>query len=504
MPASDGTPAPFDALIVGGGIGGIAAGAALSRAGLSFSLAEAGPSLGGVWAKNTYPGARCDAICPLYSYSWAPHAWTATHAAQPAILEYLKQAADKAGVTPHVQLNTSVRGAEWDGDAGVWRVELEGPSGTSEAAARALVLATGLNSRPRRPEIPGIAEFAGRTVYTGEWDSSLDLANKRVGVVGTGASGTQLVSAASALPGADVTVFQRSFTAVLPLEFREYSAGEIEEMKRDPGKVAAFRAEKWGFYEMATGALFEGSPLVEQITGMCKAGLAAAVPDEALRAKLDFNHPPFAKRPILSDTYYADVQKPNVHLVTDPILRVVPQGVVVRSPDGSEETHALEVLAIAAGFSSADYDPGFPIVGPGGKSVHDLFAERGGAEALHGTCIEGMPNLFWMMGPNTYLPHTVFAFVELQADFVVAALGKIKEKGAKAVVPRTEAVRKYNAFLDEQLFAKKHIQAYEGVSNWFRSGKGRGKVTGAFPGTGAALFAFLEGGPKEEDYDFVN
>jgi cation diffusion facilitator CzcD-associated flavoprotein CzcO len=178
--------------IIGAGFGGLAAAVALRRKGIDdLTIIESADGVGGTWRRNIYPGAACDIQSHLYSFSFAPNrAWTRTYAYQPEILSYLEQVADDFDLRRHLMLDTTVSGMRWNTDASHWEINLEdrGP-----LIADVVVSAVGLFGEARFPDIDGLADFAGTLMHTARWDVSVDLTGKRVAVIGTGASGVQVV-----------------------------------------------------------------------------------------------------------------------------------------------------------------------------------------------------------------------------------------------------------------------------------------------------------------------
>lgn len=221
-----------EALIVGGGFGGIGMAISLKRAGIDdFLILERGDGVGGVWRDNSYPGAACDVPSHLYSFSFAPNpAWSRTFASRDEIHAYLRDCADRQKLAAHLRCNAQVDSAAFDDGAGVWRVRL---ADGSELAARILVSATGQLSNPLLPQVAGLQDFAGPAFHSARWDHSVDLAGKRVAVIGTGASATQFVPQIAAR-AARLTVFQRSPAYIIPRPDRAYGPWQQTLFRRLP------------------------------------------------------------------------------------------------------------------------------------------------------------------------------------------------------------------------------------------------------------------------------
>src|SRR5665213_296273 len=208
---------PFSTLIVGAGVAGIAAAYRYAQAGASFILVEASTTVGGTWAKNTYPGVRLDTPTFGYSYSFAQRGnWPHQFAQGSEILEYLRDVAERAGITNEIEFSTSLVRLRWDEEARLWEATTRGADETEQVRRfSAVVSAVGQLDRPYIPEIAGSELYCGVTMHSQEWDHDVDLAGKRVAVIGTGASAYQIVPAIVDDVDA-LVIFQRSAPWMLP------------------------------------------------------------------------------------------------------------------------------------------------------------------------------------------------------------------------------------------------------------------------------------------------
>jgi cation diffusion facilitator CzcD-associated flavoprotein CzcO len=224
----------YDVVVVGTGFGGLYALYELRRRGYSVLALEAGGGVGGCWYWNRYPGARVDVYSLSYSYSFSPELeqdweWSEFFAAQPELEAYANHVADRFDLRRDIRLGVRVRSADWDEAAAHWTVR--GADGT-EVRARRVVWATGGYSKPAVPDIDGLADFAGEVLHAPVWpDREVDHAGRRIGVVGTGASGLQIIQELAAQPIGHLTVFQRTAEYAYP-------AGRIA---NDPEWVRAFK-----------------------------------------------------------------------------------------------------------------------------------------------------------------------------------------------------------------------------------------------------------------------
>src|SRR5689334_12461667 len=236
-----------DVAIVGAGFGGMGAAIALQRAGVpDVVILEREDDLGGTWYVNHYPGLAVDVPSATYSYSFEPNpGWQHVFARGAELKAYCDDVADKHDLRRHMRFGTGVEGARWDDDSTTWVVALAG-GGSLEV--RHLITATGFLSRPAMPDIPGVESFAGTVVHTAQWDDSLDLAGRRVAVIGTGATAVQLVPTI-ARKVAELTVFQRTPIWVFPKLDRRISKRNQDLYRRWPLTQKAARLLGWASLE---------------------------------------------------------------------------------------------------------------------------------------------------------------------------------------------------------------------------------------------------------------
>ncbi|MCH9699920.1 MAG: NAD(P)/FAD-dependent oxidoreductase, partial [Actinomycetia bacterium] len=256
-------PAPTVA-IIGAGFGGLGAAVALRQAGVDdIVIIEGSDGVGGTWRRNIYPGAACDVQSHFYSFSFALNrSWSRTYARQPEILQYLESVADDFDLRRHLRLGTHLRRARWREDARRWELELvgEGADGVTTIDVDVVVSAVGLFGSPNLPEIEGLDDFAGTLLHTSDWDDRVDLAGKKVAVIGTGASGVQVVPELAKV-ASRLSVFQRTAPWMVPKEDRAYSAAELARFRRNPFAVRRERWRVWKYFHDNTATMAD-DPLV--------------------------------------------------------------------------------------------------------------------------------------------------------------------------------------------------------------------------------------------------
>jgi cation diffusion facilitator CzcD-associated flavoprotein CzcO len=431
-------------VIIGAGFGGLAAAVALRRKGIDdLLIIERADGVGGTWRQNVYPGAACDIQSHLYSFSFAPNrAWSRTYADQPEILAYLETVADDFDLRRHLMLGTCVRGLRWNSEALHWEVELAGGEPNRAVVADVVVSAVGLFGAARYPDIEGLADFSGEVMHTAQWDATAELTGKRVAVVGTGASGVQVVPELAGT-AAQLTVFQRSPPWMVPKEDRAYTIDELSRFRRP----WAAQRERWRLWRLqhANTALTPDHPRLAAVRGLSEGFLFRHVADEGLRDALTPRYPFRCKRVLLGDKYYAALQCAHVNLVTDPICRVTGSSVIT----GAGAAIEVDVIVLATGFETSSYLSGLDVVGVGGESLH----ERWGLDprAYLGAAVSGFPNFFMLYGPNTNQgANSIIYILEAGARLVASAVSRLARRGGFIDV-RPEAEHRFNEEISAEL-----------------------------------------------------
>lgn len=432
-----GEAAEIGVAILGAGFGGICMAIKLLEAGRDdVVIFEKAGDLGGTWRDNTYPGCACDIPSHLYSFSFdqSPD-WSRTYAPQPEILAYIRRVAARHGVDRLIRYETPISSLEWDDDRRLWR--LGTPDGR-RFTARAVVSAVGGLHLPKTPDIQGLASFAGPVFHTARWRHDVELAGKRVAVIGTGASAIQVVPAIA--PAVErLTVFQRSPPWVLPRNDRAVSSLRKWVFRHVPGALRLWRAmQYWRAESVGLGLVYK--PKLMSIGQKQSAEFKEReIQDPELRLKLNPFYTLGCKRVLLSDDFYATMTRPNVDLVTKEIAEIRPHAVV--TADGRE--HPCDVIVLATGFKVFDPSLGTDVRGRGGRRLADDWRE--GPEGYLGVAVAGYPNYFMLVGPNSGLGHNSIVFmIEAQVRYVVQCLAWIAGGRLDPVEVRPEVQRTWN------------------------------------------------------------
>jgi cation diffusion facilitator CzcD-associated flavoprotein CzcO len=453
----------LDAVIVGSGFAGLCMAIRLQQRGLRYRVLEQAASLGGTWRDNRYPGAACDIPSNLYCFSFAPNPdWSRAYPDQAEIEAYLNRCADHFGVRARVRCNHAVTAARFDAQRGSWQIEVNG--GEHRFAARALVLATGGLSKPKMPEIPGLAEFGGALFHTARWPAELTLTGKRVGLIGTGASAIQVLPAIAG-QAAHVHVFQRTPAWVIPKWNPSVPRWRQALYRHQPWLQALVRRVSYLRHEVMALAFTRAPILLKALELLPRALLRWQVRDPALRARLTPSYRVGCKRVLLASDFYPALCRPDVHLHTHAIERIDAHGVV--AADGTHT--ALDVLVACTGFEAAEIGAPFPIAGLDGRDLDHEW--RDGQQAYLGTSVSGFPNLFIMTGPNTALGHNSMVYmIEAQSHYVLDAIAQLAQRPGSALDVDAQAQRRYNEKLQTRL--ARTVWNTGGCRSWYLARNG--------------------------------
>ena len=444
----------LDALVVGAGFGGIYMLHKLrNEQELDAVAIDKASGVGGTWYWNKYPGALSDSESFVYQYSfdrdlYAQTPWKTKFVTQPEVLAYLNGVVDRYGLREHIALETGMTQAEFDEISGTWIVRTD--RGITYRS-RFLVTALGLLSATNTPDLHGIEHFEGRLVHTGAWPEELDLTGKRVGVIGNGSTGNQVITA-SAPVAAHLTSFQRTPQYSVPAGNRELSPEQMrayrdnfdanwdqvrnssvamgfKESTIETFSVSAEERERifqsaWnegGGFRFMFGTFCDiatDEEANEEAAKFVRRKIGEIVQDPEIARKLTPTDL-YARRPLCDTGYYETFNRPNVSLVNvkeNPIIRVTQQGIVTE--DGT--LHELDVLVFATGFDAVDGNyVRVDIRGRNGRSVKEHWSD--GPTSYLGVATSGFPNMFMILGPNgpfTNLPPTIETQVEWIADTI--------------------------------------------------------------------------------------
>ena len=450
-------------LVVGSGFSGLATVIGLTEAGYrDVVVIDRGRTVGGTWRDNTYPGAACDVPSQLYSFSFALNPeWSSSYSPQPEIERYLQGVTETFGVGDHVYGGVEMTGARWDESASEWEVT------TSAGTIRAAVLALGIGAlcEPRLPDIAGIESFAGPVMHSSRWDHDVDLAGKRVAVIGTGASAIQIVPKVSEL-ASHVDVYQRTPPWIVPRNDHPYGRLTRFAMRHVPGYQRLMRTSVYWYLESRVVGFVKQPRLMRSASKVALAHMHKAVKDPELRRKLTPNYTMGCKRILISNDYYPAIAKDTTDLVTDPIAEVRPNSIV--TADGTERP--IDVLIVATGFFVTDNPTARLVRGRDGSSLAEYWDEHG-MSAYKGITVPGFPNMFYLLGPNTGLGHSsMVQMAEAHANYTVDAVRTMDRHGLASVDLRPEVLEEYARGLQRDM--KRTVWNTGGCASWYQDKHG--------------------------------
>ena len=464
---SDSAPTPVrevEIAVVGGGVGGIGLAVALRRRGIEdFVVLERGNDFGGTWRDNTYPGAACDVPSHLYSFSFDHNPnWSQTFSTQPEIQDYILGVAERHNIREKFFFDHELIAADWDEPTSRWMLATtHGP-----ISAKLVVSAMGALCEPNLPDIEGLDRFDGPVFHSAKWDHTIDLADKRVAVIGTGASAIQIVPAI-ANTVAHLDVFQRTAPWIFPRLLRKYSRLERFAFRRVPGLTSAFRSILYLLREIYAIVLIKFPPATAGLGLIAAVKMRIEVRDRALRARVTPEYRVGCQRMLSSNEYYPALGREHVDLVTSGIAGVQKHSIV--TVDGI--VRPVDAIVVATGFRITD-SPAFDLFrGRDGRTLTQMYEERG-VTAYKGTAVAGFPNMFVLLGPNSGLGYSSAIYmIESQINYVVEAVATVHDRQIASVEVRPEVQEFYNRDLQHKM--RTSVWVTGGCRSWFLDSTGR-------------------------------
>ncbi len=448
----------FEVLIIGAGFSAIVCAIQLRALGIRFRIVERQADFGGTWVWNSYPDARVDITNFIYSFTFEPdYPWRHAFAPRDELLEYVAHLVEKHDLRRHASFQTKVTEARWHEDTDRWHVDLAYADGRTETLEPNIVLScAGLFSTAKKPAIEGIETFRGAMFHTTEWDHSYDYTDKRVALIGTGSTGSQLFPRI-AEKAAHTAVYQRTPNWVTPVG--RYRAPIPEPRKWLLENLPGYAS--WNRYSFVQASVRnqalqyldedwrarggrineKNDRLRDMLIGRIRKKMAAK--PEYIDALIpDFA--PLSRRIVVDNGWYDALLQENVDLVTDSILRITPTGIVTRHGDERE----FDLIILAAGFEVERYL--FPVkyVGRDGGTIEALWS-KDGARAYATMTLPGFPNFFMMYGPNAGVRAGSFhSAVEMLSRYICSVITQTIEQGAKSAELRHAVYLDYNEQLD--------------------------------------------------------
>lgn len=510
---------PLKAIIVGAGIGGIAAAVLLSHKvnNLSYTVYDRNDRVGGTWAENTYPGVRCDVPSHVYQLTFAPNTdWSEYYAKGEEIQQYYARVTEEYGVKPNLRLSHEVLSARWKWETHRWEFQIRDllTDTTFRDTAEFFISAPGRVNQAALPDIKGLENFKGEVLHTSKWDHNVDLEGKRVAVIGNGASGQQLLP--NILPQvAHIDHYVRSKTYVSPA-FRH---GLMEASATHPGAHTYTNEEKKNFRENPAEYLKYRKELDKKHYGsvnnqfallgsddnrklrdsLLKTMLDRLHGDKAWLERLTPDYSPGCKRLTPAPGYLEGITGPKVEFVDATIVRVTDNGLVTE--DGN--TRNVDIIVAATGFKDGFY-PRFPTYDGAGTDLSQVWRPGqaiGFPETYLGIMAPDTPNYFFILQAqgNAFggsVPHQA----EVSAAYIARVIRKAQRQGYRAVYPSRSAAREFSEIVDK--YFDKSV-TNDGCRSYFKlldqPGKSRNVI--GFPGTTRQRLEVLSE-PRWEDFHF--
>ena len=500
-------PKQFDAVVVGAGVAGLYAVHKLREQGLSVRAFEAGTGVGGTWYWNRYPGARVDSQAYIYQYWFSDDLlnewnWSERFPAQEETERYLNHVADKFDLRRDIQFKTRVTGASYDEATQRWTVTTDDGQTVS---AQFLIMGTGGLSVPLVPPFPGRERFKGQIVHTAQWPKEgVDLKGKRVGVIGTGATGIQVIQTIASEVG-HLTVFQRTANYTIPMRNPKYDDADRAELraqypalkKRVQGTFAGFdydfdsrdfltlspeerqkkMQELWddgslSFWIGSFQGVFVDETVNAEFSEFVRQRIRARINDPKVADMLVPNDHGFGTRRVPLETkYYEAFNRDNVTLVdtrATPIECLTEKGLKTSAGE-----HELDILIFATGFDAGTGAlTKTDIRGRNGLLLRDAW-EADGIRTTMGLQVHGYPNLFMTMAP--FSPAAAFCnvptCVQQQVDWITDCIQYVRDLGRQSIEPSEETESKWVAHHDELA----NIMLVSKTNSWYMGSNIAGK-----------------------------
>jgi 4-hydroxyacetophenone monooxygenase len=474
-------PQGFHVLVIGAGVSGIIAAQRLGQMGIDYTVVDEHDGAGGNWRDNPYPGAGVDTPSHLYSFSFAPHDWTKHFELRPELQEYLDATFELVGAPANTRFNTKVVSARFDPDAMRWHVVVEDREGNrDEISANVVISAVGVLNRPSLPKVDGIDRFSGPSFHSSYWPDDLDIDGKSVAIIGSGASAMQIVPAIADRVG-KLTVFQRTPPWVAPFEkfqlpidygarfllnhfpmyrswyflklYWQFGDKVLDSLRKDPS---------WPHPERAVNAQNDGhrryfTQYIEEQLGSRTDLLDKVVP----------TYPPYGKRILLDNGWYAALVRDNATLVTEGVCEVLEHG--VRTTSG--ETYDADILVWATGFQASRFVSSLDITGLHGQTLREAWDDDD-ARAYLGVTVPDFPNLFLLGGPNSFPGSGSFMyFMEVQMRYISRIIATMIDSNIAAVNNRKDVYDAYGELVDKT--SELTVWTHPGTNTFFRNARGR-------------------------------
>lgn len=443
-------------VVIGAGMTGILMAIKLREAGITnLTILEKTDRLGGTWRENTYPGVACDVPAHMYTYSFEPNPeWSQLYASGAEIYQYFEKVGRKYGVSNTVRFNEAVTDCSYEN--GRWTIATsKGDSITADF----VVNSTGILHHPVMPNIDGLDKFEGIKFHTAQWNHKVDLADKKIGIIGTGSTAAQVIPEI-AKKAAKLTVFQRTPNWFLPFGNKDFSEKFRAKLRHNPNSVRRLRAVYiWLFTHILTKAV-TGHPVQNFFfRNISKAYHYFGIKDSELRKKLTPDFEVGCKRVVINTTFFPAMQRDNVELITDGISEITPLG--VKTKDGRE--HEFDVLILSTGFNPTAFMRPMNMIGKDGLSIDNAWKNK--IHTYRSLFLPKFPNFFLMLGPNTPIGNfSVIAMSEVQCGYILKVIDRWRNNEFDEIDVEQATAEKFGAYMKEGM---KNTVWLGGCQSWY-------------------------------------
>ncbi len=477
-------------IVIGAGMAGILAAIKLHQAGQhKVVVYEKADRVGGTWRENTYPGLTCDVPAHAYTYSFAPNPeWSSFFAPGPEIQRYFEDIVHTQEINALIHFNQEITRCVLHEQR--WHIETV--AGLKDEAD-VVIAATGVLHHFSLPKIRGLDTFAGAKMHSASWDHSVPLDGKRVGIIGSGSTGVQLVCGLAGR-ASQVIHIQRTPQWIMPVFDKPYTDDERAVFRKNPALIDQIRygEEYMGLVNRFTEAITDqNSAGIHEIEAAVRSHLETSVKDPVLREKLRPNYRAACKRLIYSADYYQKVQRADVQVVVGAIQCIEPTG--VRMQDGSLQK--VDVLVLATGFHADRFMRPMTVLGRNGANLDTFWARN--PTSYMGITMPGFPNFFLLNGPTGPVGNfSLIDIAERQWGYIECLLAQLESGSCRALDLKPEVMQAYE---ERRIRAAKNTIFGSGCTSWYLDTDG---VPASWPWSYNA-FAEQTAAPRLEEFELI-
>ncbi|MFK8049654.1 MAG: flavin-containing monooxygenase [Halioglobus sp.] len=448
-------------VIIGAGMTGVLLTIKLREAGITdLTILEKADQLGGTWRENTYPGVACDIPAHMYTYSFEPNPdWSHRYAYGDEIQAYFEKVGRKYGVTNSISFNEAATSCIYK--SGKWTVTT---SKDRTIIADFVINSTGILHHPAKPDIKGIGSFKGSMFHTAEWDHNIELADKKVCIIGTGSTAAQVVPEVVKV-ASKLSVFQRSPQWILPLGNKIVSEKEKVRLRKNANSVHRLRQlSRWGLSHLLTKAVTGHKFQKALLTLVCKQYMKRAVKNHTLRAKLTPDFEVGCKRLVISNTFIPSLQRDNVDVVTDGISEITATGILTNAGEHIE----TDIVILSTGFNPIAYMRPMVVIGRDGLDIEEAWKDK--IQTYRSICLPGFPNNFLMLGPNSPVGNfSVIEMSEVQTRYIIKIIQRWRNKEFDTIEVKPAAVKRFSEYMKKGMSKTVWVS---GCKSWYLDSDG--------------------------------